>query len=65
MSIASQLAQVKATLPAGVELIAVSKTHPSEVVMEAYEAGQRVFGENPPRRWLRNMSNCPRISSGI
>lgn len=46
MSIASNLAQIKSTLHAGVELIAVSKTYPPEALMEAYAAGQRHFGEN-------------------
>jgi pyridoxal phosphate enzyme (YggS family) len=32
-----------------VELVSVSKTHPPEVIAEAYEAGQRVFGENRPQ----------------
>lgn len=44
--IADKLEAVKATLPQGVELVAVSKYHPVEDVMEAYGAGQRVFGEN-------------------
>ncbi len=60
MSIASQLAQVKATLPAGVELIAVSKTHPAEVVMEAYKAGQRVFGENRPQEMAQKYEQLPK-----
>ena len=46
MSIASNLEQIKSTLNAGVELIAVSKTYPPEAILEAYEAGQRHFGEN-------------------
>jgi len=49
MSVAENIARVRAALPAGVELVAVSKTHPAEVVMEAYAAGQRVFGENRPQ----------------
>ena len=36
-------------LPSGVQLVAVSKFHPVERLMEAYEAGQRVFGENRPQ----------------
>lgn len=44
--IADRLEAVKGTLPQGVELVAVSKYHPVEEVMEAYRAGQRVFGEN-------------------
>lgn len=40
------LARVRATMKDGVRLIAVSKTKPVEMLAEAYEAGQRVFGEN-------------------
>ena len=46
MLIADKLQAVKATLPQGVELVAVSKYHPVEDIKEAYRAGQRVFGEN-------------------
>lgn len=44
--IAENLKRIKADLPAGVELVAVSKTKPNAAILEAYEAGQRVFGEN-------------------
>ncbi len=44
--IAQNIAAIKAQLPAGVELVAVSKFHPVEALMEAYDAGQRIFGEN-------------------
>jgi len=40
------LEKVKKTIPAGVLLVAVSKTKPVEDIQEAYDAGQRVFGEN-------------------
>ncbi len=46
MSIAANLKQIKSTLPDDVVLVAVSKTKPVENLHEAYEAGQRVFGEN-------------------
>lgn len=49
MSVKSQLERVRATLPEGVTLVAVSKTHPIEAIVEAYEAGQRVFGESRPQ----------------
>ncbi len=49
MSVKSQLERVRATLPEGVTLVAVSKTHPIEAIKEAYEAGQRVFGESRPQ----------------
>ena len=44
--IKENLNRIKATLPAGVTLVAVSKTHPAEMLLEAYNAGQRIFGEN-------------------
>ncbi len=46
MSIADRLAAVTSALPQGVELVAVSKYHPVEEIMQAYDAGQRIFGEN-------------------
>ncbi|MEY2963267.1 MAG: hypothetical protein RL754_528 [Bacteroidota bacterium] len=45
-SIASRLQEVLSTLRKGVELVAVSKTKPIEDIQEAYDAGQRDFGEN-------------------
>ncbi len=45
-TIAERLAAIRSTLPEGVELVAVSKFHPLEQLMEAYRAGQRVFGES-------------------
>mgnify|MGYP000942855155 CR=1 FL=1 len=46
MSIKENLLQIKATLPEKVTLVAVSKTKPVADLMEAYDAGQRIFGEN-------------------
>ena len=46
MSVAENLRAVRATLPRGVRLLAVSKFHPAEVLREAYDAGQRLFGES-------------------
>jgi pyridoxal phosphate enzyme (YggS family) len=51
MSIAERLAAVRSALPAGVRLVAVSKTQPPEAVREAYAAGQRDFGENYAQEW--------------
>ena len=45
-SIKDNLEKVTAQLPGGVRLVAVSKFHPVEELAEAYEAGQRLFGEN-------------------
>lgn len=46
MNITRQLLQLKAALPDPVTLVAVSKFHPVEALQEAYQAGQRVFGES-------------------
>lgn len=46
MNISERLDAVRSTLPAGVELVAVSKFHPVEALREAYDAGQRLFGES-------------------
>ena len=46
MSIAENLKKIKAELPENVTLVAVSKTKPVEVLQEAYNVGQRHFGEN-------------------
>ena len=46
MSVASQILDIRASLPAGVELVAVSKFHPAEAILEAYDMGQRIFGES-------------------
>ena len=46
MSIKENLLQIKNALPENVTLVAVSKTKPVSDLMEAYEAGQRIFGEN-------------------
>lgn len=44
--IADRLASLRRTLPEGVALTAVSKFHPVEALREAYDAGQRIFGES-------------------
>ena len=46
MSIAENIKRYQSSLPSGVKLIAVSKTKPVEDLQQAYEAGQRLFGEN-------------------
>ena len=44
--IKENLQSIRATIPQGVTLVAVSKFHPVEALREAYEAGQRIFGES-------------------
>ena len=46
MSIAQNLQRINSSLPTSVTLVAVSKTKPATSIIKAYNAGQRVFGEN-------------------
>ena len=46
MSIENQLFEIKESLKPGVELVAVSKTHPIEAIEKCYKVGQRIFGES-------------------
>ncbi len=57
--IASNLLSVLATLPEGVTLTAVSKFHPVEALMEAYVAGQRVFGESRVQELVAKIPQMP------
>ena len=45
-SISQNIAAIRATLPQGVQLVCVSKFHPAEAILEAYNAGERDFGES-------------------
>ena len=49
MNIKERLQRIWGTLPEGVKLVAVSKFHPAERLKEAYDAGQRIFGESRPQ----------------
>ena len=60
MSIESQLAAVRRSLPEGVTLVAVSKTHPAEAIRKAYDAGQRIFGESRPQELREKYEALPR-----
>ena len=51
MTVAERLARVRAGIPAGVTLVAVSKAQPADAIREAYAAGQRHFGENYVQEW--------------
>lgn len=46
MNLSEKINKIKKTLPAGVRLVAVSKYHPASLIQEAYDAGQRIFGES-------------------
>ena len=59
-SIACQLSFVRSTLPEGVKLVAVSKTHPAEAIRAAYDAGHRVFGESRPQELREKHEALPK-----
>ena len=59
MSIESQIKRFQGELPAGVKLLAVSKFHPVEAIVEAYEAGQRAFGESRPQELKQKYEELP------
>ena len=46
MSISSHIASIRATLPEGVTMICVSKFHSMDTIMQAYDCGERDFGES-------------------
>lgn len=58
--IEKEINAISATLPQGVTLIAVSKYHPAEAVMEAYEAGQRDFGESKAQDLVKKHELLPK-----
>jgi len=61
MSIADNIKSLKKeTVPINVKLIAVSKTKPAEDVQEAYDAGQRLFGENMVQELIEKHEHLPK-----
>jgi len=59
MDIQTNLKQVLSELPSGVRLVAVSKFHPAEAIREAYEAGQRIFGESKEQELSEKQKELP------
>ena len=60
MSIKENLLKIKTKLPKGVTLVAVSKTKTKKEIMEAYEAGQRIFGENKVQELTAKWEELPK-----
>ena len=60
MSIKDNLLQLKSQLPENVTLVAVSKTKPVSNLMEAYNAGQRIFGENKIQEMTEKWEQMPK-----
>jgi len=60
MGVKENLIKLKASLPQHVKLIAVSKTKPVSDLMEAYKAGQRIFGENKIQEMVSKWEQLPK-----
>lgn len=58
-SIPERLQEIRAGLSEGVRLVAVSKYHPAEAIVQAYEAGQRVFGESRAQELVGKHETLP------
>lgn len=59
-TIADNIKSIKTELPENVSLVAVSKTKSNIEILEAYEAGQRVFGENKVQEMTQKWSELPK-----
>lgn len=57
--IAEEIVRLKAEIPQDVQLVAVSKFHPAAAVKEAYDAGQRCFGESRVQELLEKIPQLP------
>ena len=55
----NNLQRIYGELPPGVKLVAVSKFHPAEEILEAYRAGQKCFGENRPQEFAAKARELP------
>lgn len=60
MNIREKIVEIKKQIPEGVTLVAVSKTKPIEDIMQAYDEGQRVFGENKAQEMKEKQALLPK-----
>jgi pyridoxal phosphate enzyme (YggS family) len=60
MSIASNIERIKFEIPETATLVAVSKTKPNEAILEAYNGGQRIFGENKVQELAQKYEDLPK-----
>lgn len=58
-AISQAIHTLQGSLPKGVDLVAVSKFHPVEALMEAYNAGQRIFGESRAQELIKKVPEMP------
>lgn len=60
MNIDGNIERIKNDLPDGVKLVAVSKTKPEELILQAYDAGHKIFGENKVQDLVHKYQNLPK-----
>lgn len=60
MSIKSNLLNILQEIPEGTRLVAVSKFHPNDAIQEAYETGQRIFGESKVQEMTQKYESLPK-----
>ena len=59
MSVLRNIQEIRNHVPANVKLVCVSKFHPESAVLEAYDAGERIFGESRVQELLDKQPNLP------
>ncbi len=60
MNVAENLLKIKSGIPDNVTLVAVSKTKPNELIEQAYQTGQRIFGENKVQEMVDKHQSLPK-----
>ena len=60
ISPSKRINEIKQTLPEGVRLVAVSKYHPASLIQEAYDGGQRIFGESHVQELVQKYEQLPK-----
>jgi len=60
MDIPKNIAEIKQSLPEGVKLVAVSKKKSPEIIMQVYNAGHKVFGENKAQELIQKQEELPK-----
>ncbi|WP_424494352.1 YggS family pyridoxal phosphate-dependent enzyme [Salinimicrobium sp. GXAS 041] len=60
MSVSENIQKIKAEIPSEVTLVAISKTKPNDDILEAYNAGQRIFGENKIQEMTQKWEELPK-----
>lgn len=60
MSITSNIANIRKQIPQQIKLVCVSKFHPDDAIVEAYNAGERVFGESKVQEMTSKYERLPK-----